>query len=232
MEPGRVLEVPAETAHHLIRVLRHRDNDPVRVFNGCGSEWHGTLLLRGKKDCGVHILAALPDTPEPVAVHMGLALLKGDAMDRAVQKCVELGVTSIDLLITDHCSVRRDSAQESRRQAHLQRIIIAACEQSGERHMPSLTGPTDLDRWIDSRREVGHDQIVALDPGGVSFPPGLPRVPTSLLTGPEGGWSESELALFEKAAIHLCRLGTRILRAETAPLVALAALRQGWNWSD
>ncbi len=229
---GTEIELPDDTTHHLIRVLRLQQHDPVRVFNGEGEEWAGTLVQHSKKKSGVRIATALPPATRPLPVYMGIALIKGDALDRSVQKCVELGVASIDPLYSDYCSVRHDVSQESRRQTHLERIIIAACEQSGARYLPTLSRHTHVDELVRARDASSPHQFVVLDPTGDVFPDALPRHPTTLMVGPEGGWSAAELGRFHSLGVQVFRLGSQILRAETAPMVALAALRHGWRWAD
>ena len=232
LAPGDHFELPAEPAHHLVTVLRHRSGDPVRLFDGHGSEWLGTLETAGRKRCQVVLAEALPVIDPPMAVGIGMAILKGDALDRAVQKCVELGVTSIELLDTDHVSIRREQRNDPRRQAHLGRIVVAASEQSGARFIAQVRGPSTLAGLLETLPTGTGRQVLALDAAGSPLPLTLPRLPTTLLSGPEGGWSASERTLFERHGVPLYHLGSQVLRAETAPLVALAALRHGWGWMD
>jgi len=231
---GDEIDLPEEVSHHLVTVLRLQENALVSIFNGKGIEWVATLLAAQKKRYRARLTTALPAAPPPFPLAIGLALIKGDGFDRAIQKSVELGVAAIHLLQTDHTTVRRDAIQDEKRVRHLQRIIASACEQSGARYLPELHPPISLSQFLAneaSRRESG-TSVLALDPSGDPLPLKLPRQPTVLLTGPEGGWSNHELEHMHAVGVGVCRLGSQILKAETAPLVALTAVRHGWGWLD
>jgi 16S rRNA (uracil1498-N3)-methyltransferase len=180
----------------------------------------------------VLITDVLPPVPEPLPLVTCMALLKGDAMDRAVQKCTEIGVTAIVLLDTEFTNVARDEVQRAKRLSHLNRIVSSACEQSGATWRPGLTGSLTLVDALATEEVAGTPQKIVLHPEGEPLPLTLPRVPTALFTGPEGGWSDAELADFTAAGVMVYRLGSQVLRAETAPLAGLAAIRHGWGWID
>lgn len=231
LSTGDELELDAEQSHHLLRVLRLQPGDSVCVFDGRGSEWLALVAKTGKRTCSVLLQEGLPDAPSPHPLGLGLALLKGDAFDRALQKSVELGVQYIAILTTDRANVHWGEDREERRLSHVRKIIVSACEQSGTRFLPTLVGPIQLDELRNSHIESSR-QLIALHPGAPSLPLTLPLVPTTLLVGPEGGWSERELSWFESQGIVRHGMGGQVLRAETAPLAALAAVRHGWGWDS
>jgi 16S rRNA (uracil1498-N3)-methyltransferase len=230
--PGHSVQLAEDTAHHILKVLRYQAGDTLSLFDGSGGEWLGTVVPEGKRHCGVHITEALPWRSRPLHLAVGIALLKGDAMDRAVQKSVELGAQAIHLLQTTHSNVHWEQDRAERRMLHLRRVVVAACEQSGARFIPELTAPVEVLSVVQLLTAQPSHQVLVLDPSGEPLPATLPRVPTTTLIGPEGGWAEEEVASFRALPVLLCRFGTQILRAETAPLAALAAVHQGWGWVD
>lgn len=229
LSTGAELELGEEHSHYVLRVLRLAIKDVLSVFDGRGGEWLALLVRTGKRSCTVLLQEKLPDIPAPAPLGLGLALLKGDAFDRALQKAVELGAQYIALLATDRANVHWGDDREARRLSHVRKILISACEQSGSRFLPMLAGPLQLDELSRAHNESSRTLIV-LHPGAPSLPLTLPLTPTTLLTGPEGGWSESELTWFESQGIARYSLGRQVLRAETAPLAVLAAVRHGWGW--
>lgn len=231
LDAGDELIVGEEQTHHLLRVLRLQQSDLVYVFDGRGIEWLAAIAKTGKRSCSLQLQEKLPASPMPLPLGIGLALLKGEAFDRALQKAVELGVQYIALLTTDRANVHWGEDREEGRLSHVRKIVVSACEQSGTRFLPTLVGPLQLDELKDSHIETSR-QLIALHPGSPSLPLTLPMVPTTLLVGPEGGWSERELSWFDSQGIARYGLGRQVLRAETAPLAALAAVRHGWGWGS
>ncbi|MCP5180886.1 MAG: 16S rRNA (uracil(1498)-N(3))-methyltransferase [Pseudomonadales bacterium] len=228
--PGDIVTLPREQAHHLTRVLRAREGDAIAVFNGLGDEWEGNVTNPGKRGCDVTITRTTSGVEPPQPIHLAMALLKGDALDRAVQKSVELGAQIITLLHTDHCAVRWQDERGERRLEHLRRIIVAACEQSGARFLPQLRESVPLSDFLREGPIAEGAPRIALHPGGEPLPQALPYGPITLFVGPEGGWSPAETERFHRENITLHGLGGLILRAETAPLAAIAAVRQSWGW--
>lgn len=226
------LPLTDDQSHHLLKVLRCRAGDTVHLFDGAGRSWVATLAPEGRRTCYAHINSELPPVPKPWPLVACMALLKGDALDRAVQKCTEIGTTAIVLLDTEFTSVARDDAQRGRRLEHLNRIVSSACEQSGAGWRPGLTGPSSLREALTGDLLVSSRQKIVLHPKGDPLPITLPRLPTALFTGPEGGWSDVELSDLAAAGARVFRLGSQVLRAETAPLAGLVAIRHGWGWID
>lgn len=149
-------------------------------------------------------------------------------MDFAIQKAVELGVTRITPLLSERCVVRLPTERMQRRIEHWQGVVVAACEQSGRRRLPLLEPTREFGYW-ESAPGIGYGIVLdhraqdTLD----RLPP--PEEEVSLLVGPEGGWSENERERMLAAGFRGARLGPRILRTETAPLAAIAALQMLWG---
>lgn len=219
--PGDTLALPAEQTHHVVRVLRRGPGDPLEVFNGVGQSFDGRLAAMTRASAAVEVLAPAQDEPAPLApIHLGLSVLKSHTLDYVLQKAVELGAAGIHLLESGRTEARKaDATRAPRRLEHWQAILIAACEQCGRNWLPTLHPPVPLAGWLG--RQTGQRWL--LDPAGQSIHTTAltPSVPLTLAIGPEGGWTVEERMLAEQAGFVSVSLGPRILRADTAPVVAL-----------
>ena len=213
-----------DTTHYLVSVLRRKAGDAVRVFNGTGWSANGTVIEAQRKRCVLDLEAPFAeDLESPLSVELGLALLRGERMDLALQKACELGVTKVTPLRTERTEVRLEEKRLANRMRHWREVLRHAVQQSGRSAMPELSEPVHLDEALSARGDrVGF----ILDPTGESDD-AVRGAPTSvvLLTGPEGGFSDIEVARATTAGWRRLRLGPRILRAETAPIVGLAVLQ-------
>lgn len=227
LAPGE-LDLPAQAATHLVLVLRLRAGDPLILFDGQGCDYPGTLLKAGRSVARVRIDApGPPEEATPLALHLGIGISRGERMDFALQKAVELGVTRLTPLVTERTVVRVEGERRQRRSRHWWGLIISACEQSGRRRLPVLDPVVGLGEWLSEP----HPAPLLLDPRSAqpltAVPP--PAGAVSLLVGPEGGLSDAERAAATAAGFLGVRLGPRILRTETAPLAALAVIQALWG---
>ncbi len=225
--PGELLELTERSSAYLGRVLRLGEGDEIQLFNGDGHDYPARIERRGPKLCA-RIGAPGPSEPEPaLAIELWLGISRGERMDLAIQKAVELGVERIRPLFTERCQVRLDASRREKRGRHWQGVIISACEQSGRRRVPQLEGAGRLEEALDQRRGSG----LLLDPEAPIALTGLPAPgpELSLLVGPEGGLSGRERDMAVRSGFRAVRLGPRILRTETAPLAALAAVQTLWG---
>lgn len=224
---GAEIELGAEAVRHLGRVLRLGPGDAVRLFDGHGGEYAATLTALDKR-AGRARLDAFDDreSESPLTLELVQGLAKGERMDVAFQKAVELGVDRIVPVTTERSVVRLDGERALKRHAHWRGVLIAACEQSGRNRIPELDPLQTLTEWLRQPR-----QGFVLDPeGGSSLQTqALPDGPVSLLVGPEGGLGPGEINRAIEAGLRPLRLGPRVLRTETAPLAALAALQTLWG---
>jgi 16S rRNA (uracil1498-N3)-methyltransferase len=228
LAPGRELDLPPEGAAHLARVLRLGSGDPVVLFNGDGRDYAGQLLAAGRHGARVRVeTAGAPEGEPPLRLHLAVGVSRGERMDFVIQKAVELGVASIRPLFTERSVVRLDAARAERRHAHWQGVLVAACEQSGRRRLPALHPPQALADWLPAATGTA----LLLDPQAERSLAALPTPPgeATLLVGPEGGLSADERARAARSGLVAVRLGPRILRTETAPLAALAAMQVLWG---
>jgi len=227
---GETIQLSERAAHHLLGVLRLRRGDPLVLFNGEGRDYSGSLVEMAKSRAVVALSAVGPlEDPPRVEIHLGIGISRGERLALALQKATELGVGRITPLHTERTLVKLDGARLGQRQEHWRGILIAACEQSGRRRLPVLDPTRPLGEWLRGRE--GEGLALDLDPTGEHSLRDLapPQGPVWLLIGPEGGLSRAEHAEAARAGFLAVRLGPRILRAETAPLAAIAAIQTLWG---
>jgi 16S rRNA (uracil1498-N3)-methyltransferase len=228
LAPGVRLTLPAAQSQHLTLVLRLAAGDSVILFNGDGHDYAGRLVTAHRTATTVVCESVGDAEPAPaLRIHLGLGISKGERMDFALQKAVELGVDRVTPLFTERSVVRLHGERLDKRQAHWASVMISACEQSGRRYLPGLGQASRLEPWL----AQGHAGGILLDHR--SRTP-LTRLPTpgknlTLLIGPEGGLSNAERTTAGAAGFVGVRLGPRILRTETAPLATIAAIQALWG---
>lgn len=217
------LELTEPVFHHWIKVLRAQVGEKATLFNGQGGEYEVELVDIAKKSAMVQVNHFNPTnrTPKFKAL-LGQVMSKGERMDYAIQKAVELGVSHIQLLTSERCEMRLKYERDQKKLNHWRGIVIAACEQCGLNLVPEILAPLSLQDWLAS--ELPATKLV-LAPNKDEVDVLAQATPDlALLIGPEGGLSEAEIqAANEKGFINWC-IGERILRTETAPVVALSIL--------
>jgi 16S rRNA (uracil1498-N3)-methyltransferase len=237
-EAGQRRLLEGEQAHYLLHVLRLADGADVHCFDGAGALWAGRVVRaprpqaragRDGRALQIELMHSLAAEPLPEhRLHLVQALLKGAAMDTVLQKSTELGATDIWLIAAERSNVSLSGEQRDRKHAHWQRVIESAAAQCQQLHLPLLHGPLTLAAVLAELQGVA---LLMLAPGA----PALPAVPPSgalaVLVGPEGGFTTQEQTLAERHGAALHGLGPLILRAETAPLAVLAALRHARGWT-
>ena len=213
------IELTTDRAHYLTKVMRHKAGDVVECFDGNGTVFEAQLSEVGNKRCTLVVTNQHPVAQPPtVKLHLGISLLKGQAMDRAIQQATELGASSICLLDAHRSNVHLAPERLDNKMSHWQKIIAGACEQSGHLYLPTLMPPQSLEHLIAST----DTEVIVLDMQGEKLPATLPRAERTLLMGPEGGWDEDERRLFAAHQFTHYQLTEGTLRAETVPSVALA----------
>jgi len=173
----------------------------------------------------MRFVAVERESPLDVTLAQGIAA--NEAMDVAVRKATELGVTSIQPLVTARSSPLPPGERAEKRLAHWQHVTIAACEQCGRNRIPDVAAPVAIGGWL--RRWTG---------GGVVFDPGAtqsiatvarPASPLALLIGPEGGFDPREVAAAQAKGFVALALGPRVLRTDTATVACLALVQAFWG---
>lgn len=220
LEPG--------PSQHLARSLRMREGDAVILFDGRGGEYAATISALTRSS--VSLVTGVHDTHEvesPLAIHLGISISRGDRMDWVVQKATELGVTRISPLFTERTEVKLRGERASKKIAHWQQVAISACEQCGRNRVPVVEPLLRLSDWLPLAD--GELKFVLHHRAEPQPEPPAPPASASLLVGPEGGLSASEIEGAEAAGFRSLRLGPRVLRTETAPLAALTYLQVRWG---
>ena len=224
LEPESEIRLQGGEVHYLSRVLRLRPGQAIVLFNGDGFDYAAEIIQLGKHDVLIHVLSRLPARAEsPFQITLAQAVSRGDHMDQSLQKSTELGVAAFQPLLTERVELRIKPDNLEKRMAHWRKVIISACEQSGRATVPPLARPEHLGEWLS--KGTGEPRLL-LEPDSEST---LAQASLAngieLLVGPEGGFSESELALIRRLEVPAARLGPRILRTETAGPAAIAILQ-------
>lgn len=223
LRAGAELALSERAAQHLVKVLRHRVGDRVTLFDGNGREASAEIVSAHRRHgCSVRVIETVEVSREsPLRIELLAGLSRGDKMDLVIQKTVELGVATIRPIITERSEVRPDKGAASRL-ARWREIVIGACEQSGRAQLPEIHAPLAIEDIV-----AGASTRLALDPEAVArladFRPVIGDL--SIAIGPEGGFSEGDLAQLARKGFKRVRFGPRILRTETAGIAAVAALQ-------
>ena len=230
MATGDAFSLPAGAARH-VQVLRLQPGDGITLFNGnatLGGEFEATVVRIGRSDVEVKIgrhHAIEREAARPV--HLAVGMPANDRMDWLVEKAIELGVASIQPLITERSVLRLSGERADKKQAHWQSIAVAACEQCGRNRVPVIHQVTSLATWLKTHR-LGNACLLSLRYGSVplhDMARGAMRdAAITFLSGPEGGLSDNEEAAARASGFTGVSLGARVLRAETAALAALTLL--------
>jgi 16S rRNA (uracil1498-N3)-methyltransferase len=214
-----------DAGHHVRDVLRLKPGAELILFNGEGGEIEASL--QAAKPAAKVLTGRLrePRVESPLTVRLVQGLSRGERMDFTIQKAVELGVAGIVPVAVERSVMRLDAARAKRKRERWRKIAIAAAEQSGRTRVPAIAAPTPLREWL-AQFERGESALL-LDPAAKVTVTDLPapNSPVTILIGPEGGLSETERAIANKAGFMGVRLGPRILRTETAALVCISLLQ-------
>ena len=226
---GQTVDLPASAARH-VQVLRMQPGMALTLFNGEGGEFEATVLRMGRSDVQVSVGKHRARECEPArAVHLAVGMPANDRMDWLVEKATELGVASIQPLMTAHSVLRLKGERAEKKQAHWQAIAVSACEQCGGNRVPLIHPVRELTDWLGQPDRATETTCLILSLGEGTQPlaqalgPGAAIFTTSVvfLSGPEGGLSPAEDAQARTVGWQPVTLGGRILRAETAALAAL-----------
>lgn len=223
LNTGNTIELTESVFHHWVRVLRAKVQEQAIFFNGNGGEYRVTLTEINKKNAFVSVdhFEAI-DRTAPFKVILGQVMSKGDRMDYAIQKATELGVTTIQLLTSDRCEMRLKYDRDQKKLDHWQSVAVAACEQCGMNIVPKVLAPISIEEWIQTDLPISRFVMAPNKDQKNVLLDAQPEL--ALLIGPEGGLSESEIGLSNQHGFVNWCIGDRVLRTETAPVVALSIL--------
>ena len=214
----KTLTLPDDVYHHWCKVLRANVGDGAILFNGQGGEYDATLTHLDKKSALVHITNFNPiNRTPPYRLTLIQAMSKGERMDYTIQKATELGVHQIQLITTKR-------SERLRYERDHKKIAISACEQCGLNIVPKVLAPIAQSDCLSACTD--DLKIVLSPPTNERF---MPKAPLprhiSVLVGAEGGLSDDEISLCHRHGFVSWAVGERVLRTETAGVVALAGLQ-------
>jgi 16S rRNA (uracil1498-N3)-methyltransferase len=224
-QTGDRVALDADESHHATRVLRLKVGDTVAVFDGAGGEWDATIAEASSHGVAVAVGARRDNAVEPpIRVILHQAAVRPDKLEWVLQKGTEIGISGFRLIETDRAE---SPLPPPARLARYRRIIMEACKQSGRVRLPELaTGA--------SEPPGPETAAIALAPVPAARPFGellAGRAPSEvwLAVGPEGGFTDSEIAGFAASGWAVASLGPRILRTETAGCVAASLVLHAWG---
>ncbi len=229
---GLEAPLPLAVARH-VQVLRLQPGAAITLFDGRGTDWTADVLRIGRSEVTVRVREALAagQVELPLAVTLAVGMPANERMDWLVEKATELGVHAIQPLVCERSVLRLSGERAERKLTHWRGVAAAACEQCGRSRLPLLQPVLSFDAWRAALASEPATTGFVLSLGAATQPycealkPALHAGRSLLfLSGPEGGLSPAEDAAARDAGLLPVTLGPRILRAETAPLTALAAI--------
>lgn len=226
--PSQAVELGEKASHYISRVLRLKEGAGLILFDGSGRQFEAVINSIGKKTVIVETgPAADTNLESPLAIHLGIAISKGDRMDWVIQKATELGVSEITPLLSERVEVKLKGERLQKKMEHWQQISISSCEQCGRNIVPTVHALSPVDNWI--KTVSAEEKFVLHHRANCILEPGTPISSLALLIGPEGGLSEQEIAQAAQSGFNQLTLGPRVLRTETAPLAAISILQSIWG---
>ena len=236
LTPGEPLALPASAARH-VQVLRLQPGDVITLFNGgpevagVGGEYEATVTQMGRSQVQVQVGAhTAVEREAALQVHLAVGMPANERMDWLVEKASELGVASIQPLMTERSVLRLTGERADKKQAHWQSVAVAACEQCGGNRVPRVHPVMTLAQWLKAPAPLDAAQpqrlLLSLRPESLGLREAAHPTASAItfLSGPEGGLSTAEEDAALAQGFAPVTLGPRVLRSETAALAALAAL--------
>lgn len=223
---GGMAVIRGRDAEH-IRVLRLRPGDDVIICDGQGTDYKCRLVSADKEQAEAEVIEVVKCPAEPsVKVSILCGLPKGDKTEYIIQKCVEAGAYEIMFFNSDRCVAKPDAPEK--KLERWQRIAEEAAKQSGRGIIPQVSWAGDFAAALDCavKKDLGlfmyeTGEREALDK---TLSEHKDIETAAIITGPEGGFAQFEAELAKICGLHICSMGERILRCETAPVVALTAV--------
>lgn len=223
--------LPESEAKHAAQVLRLTPGDTITVFDGLGTEAKARITASSKDHVSYEILARAK-SPEPrLRVHLGQAIPKGKSMDLILQKATELGASAVTPILAERSVVDLTQERATTKQEKWQTTVLEACKQCGQNWLPRVAAPVGLAEFLADLPTHGLRLIASLQPDARPMPIVLreawssaPLTHVTLMIGPEGDFTPSELGRARAAGFMPVSLGPHVLRTETAAIFCLAAL--------
>ena len=228
---SRVATLPAEEAHHLVKVLRLDAGAIVGVFDGRGTEWRARVETASKAGVQVSLLQPVPLRHPSVDITLVQAVLKGEPMDEVVRDATMLGIAAIQPILSSRTTVK--AAAMPTAVERWRRVALASAKQCGAARLPDIGAVLGFDQWLP---ESLQEAFILVEPSVADAPVTIRQLASAsvpsravLLVGPEGGWTEEEHERARMAGCTPLSLGPMTLRAAAVPLAATAALLGIWS---
>jgi len=224
LAPGAEFALGAMAARH-VQVLRLQPGNALTLFDGSGGQWASVINTMSRREVRVRTLqfeAAERELARAVTLAVGMPA--NERMDALIEKATELGVARIQPLVCERSVLRVAGDRALRKATHWRAVAIAACEQCGRNRVPEVAEPMRVGAWLDGLEAQQHARwLLSTAADAASWPPGASDAARVLvLSGPEGGFASAEEDAARAVGFAAFSLGARVLRADTAPLAALA----------
>jgi 16S rRNA (uracil1498-N3)-methyltransferase len=233
------IEASEELTHYMSNVLRLRCGSYVVVFNNTDNEFICKLRIEEKQRIIIDIVKSVEAKRESsLQLYLAMSLIRSDRFDFAIQKATELGIQGICPIISKFTQIKMNLEQQEKRLKHWQGVATSACEQSGRTKVPVIAPPCSLTQLLVSEKDSqllflhpneddtsSAESITSLLQNNAAFN----QQKIICLIGPEGGWQEEEIELFEQRKIPKLSLGNRVLRSETAAIVVTSLMQLNYG---
>lgn len=233
LREGEIINLDSQATAHVARVLRLKSDDQIIVFNGEGGEYPGVIEAVDKRSVTVRLGAQQqPVTESPLHITLVQGVSRGERMDYTLQKSVELGVSEIYPVTTQHIALHMDAARSQKKQAHWQGVINSACEQSGRDAVPTVHALQSLQDCVEGLALNEAQLRIVLDHRAASTFSSIDVGNAGrivFVAGPEGGLSDEERQWLIAKRFTAIAMGPRILRTETAAIAAIAIMQARWG---
>jgi len=224
LETGKVLTLLQDSSKHLAQVLRKKEGSLIELFDGKGSSYTAEIISSQKKRVKVKLVEEpVFQDRKGIKISLGQSLIKKEPFSFSIQKATELGVVSISPLYTERTVIKLKSNSTKSRKARWQSIATHACQQCGENWLPEINEIQPLEDWAQA---VNAKHKIVLYPGAETKLSSLTFDDSvAIAIGPEGDFTDSEIKLLTKKDFLPVKLGERVLRADTAVISVVSAIR-------
>ncbi len=225
---GEKIFISDEKAHYLRNVLRCKLKQQLRIFNPQQEEFLAQIVSINKKTVELMLLNNMPTIARScLNITLAQAISKGERMDYSIQKATELGIATIQPLVSEFCEVKLKGVRLEKKIKHWQNIAISASEQCFRADVPHVLAPVSCQDYT-KKSHTG----MFLEPNETIKITQCAKQKWQkfvVAIGPEGGWSADEIHLLKNCGLQGVNMGQRILRTETMAPALLSAIHALWG---
>ena len=224
LEIGKVLTLIQDSSKHLVNVLRKKEGSLIELFDGKGSSCTAEIISSQKKRVKVKLVEELVfQDRKGIKISLGQSLIKTEPFSFSIQKATELGVASMSPLYTERTVIKLKPNSTKSRKVRWQSIATHACQQCGENWLPEINEIQRLEDWAQA---VKAKHKIVLYPNAETKLSSLTFDDSvAIAVGPEGDFTDSEINLLTEKDFLPVKLGERVLRADTAVISVVSAIR-------